>query len=88
MQLEEDQQNTKGINENAPTCESEEVSIKISNKSDAPIETEVSPSESKPLTEQDSKLKKIVDDFFNKIESETASRILAKKRMAEAEKEK
>lgn len=44
--------------------------------------------EVKSHQEQDSKLKKIVDDFFNKIESETASRLLAKKRVAEAEKEK
>jgi hypothetical protein len=45
-------------------------------------------SESKAPADQDSKLKKIVADFFNKIEMETANRILAKKRQAEAEKEK
>lgn len=82
---EKGQQNTEGISDNAPTCEQEEVSLPLDNQSDV---SEVTNQETKPATEQDSKLKKIVDDFFNKIESETAHRILAKKRLAEAEKEK
>lgn len=52
------------------------------------VPTQEPVAEPKPVLEQDSKLKKIVDDFFGKIESETASRMLAKKRVAEAEKEK